>query len=187
MAILRTIDDGVTVTEAIRLALEHAVAELGGIGGMVHMGGPEGLRGLHLVASSGLPPAMTESWVRIPDDGGLPPVRAVREGARIWLPAVSHGEPSSGTTSAGAECGRGLATVPLPGPDGPPGALTVVTGTSYTPESGQWSFLESVAGWAALSCPRSRHRRSIRRARSCNRRWRPYASVPGSGSWRPTR
>ncbi|MER6136233.1 SpoIIE family protein phosphatase [Streptomyces sp. NPDC001815] len=149
MAILRTIDDGVTVTEAIRLALEHAVAELGGIGGMVHVGGPEGLRGLHLVASSGLPPAMTESWVRIPDDGGLPPVRAVREGARIWLPAVSHGEPSTGTTSAGAECGQGLATVPLPGPDGPPGALTVVTGAPHTPDPGQWSFLDSVAAWVA--------------------------------------
>jgi len=153
MAILRAVDDDVAVTEALRLALEHAVAELGGVGGMVHVGGPEGLRGLHLLASSGLPRAMSAPWERIPDDGSLPPVRALREGTRIWLPAAPPAEPSPETT-VGTDSGSSVATVPLPGPDGPLGALTVMTAARHAPEPDQWAFLDAVAAWIAVQLVR---------------------------------
>ncbi|WP_247196122.1 SpoIIE family protein phosphatase [Streptomyces sp. GESEQ-35] len=144
MALLHAIDDDVAVTEALRLALEHAVAELRGVGGMVHVGGPEGLRGLHLLASSGLPTALTEPWERVPDDGDLPPVRAVREGTRIWLPA-GHAPDVGGRPGED----RGVATVPLPGPDGPLGALTVLTTVRHAPRPAQWTFLHTVAAWVS--------------------------------------
>lgn len=144
MAILRAIDDDVAVTEALRLALEHAVAELGGVGGLIHVGGPEGLRGLHLLVSSGLPPTLTEPWERVPDTGDLPPARVVREGTRCWLPAES-GPDLGGRPGAD----RGVATVPLPGLDGPLGTLTVLTAVHHAPRPTQWTFLHAIAAWVA--------------------------------------
>ncbi|WP_405725361.1 SpoIIE family protein phosphatase [Streptomyces sp. NBC_01537] len=146
--ILRAIDDGLPLTEALRLALEHAVAELGGVGGMIHVRRLGGLRGLRLVASSNLPPALTGPWERIEDDGDWPPAHATREEARVWLPALPPDGPGLGTADAAGSAG-GAAAVPVPGPDGPLGALTVLTTTTREPDPEQWAFLDAVAAWAA--------------------------------------
>lgn len=56
LALLESVEAGIAESEVLRLALLHAVAELGGLGGAVHLRGP--MSALRLVASMGLPPAM---------------------------------------------------------------------------------------------------------------------------------
>ncbi|WP_434975063.1 hypothetical protein [Streptomyces collinus] len=60
LALLVAADKGITEGEALRLALQHAVTELDGLGGAVHLCGP--MSALRLVASAGLPPALVRSW-----------------------------------------------------------------------------------------------------------------------------
>ena len=145
---LGAIDDGLPLTEGLRLALEHAVAELGGVGGMIQVRRVGGLRGLRLVASSNLPPALIGPWERLADDGDWPPAHATREEARVWLLALPLDGPGLGTADSTGLAG-GAAAVPVPGPDGPLGALTVLTSTTRQPDPEQWAFLEAVAAWAA--------------------------------------
>ena len=61
LAILGSIDEDMPPAEAVRLALEQAVTEVGGVGGMVHVRWYTA-KGLHLLASSGLPPALAQPW-----------------------------------------------------------------------------------------------------------------------------
>lgn len=54
--------------DRLRLALRQAVAALGGLGGMVHLRGPDGSRRLRLAASSGLSQELARRWEEIPED-----------------------------------------------------------------------------------------------------------------------
>jgi hypothetical protein len=62
LALLNATDGDLPGAEVLRLALQEAVAEIGGLGGLVHLRGPETTPGLHLAASSGLPATVTRRW-----------------------------------------------------------------------------------------------------------------------------
>ncbi|MFD7946036.1 hypothetical protein [Streptomyces sp. NPDC059744] len=51
LALLDSVEQGVTEGEVLRLALQHAVAELDGLGGTVHLRGP--MSALRLVSVGG--------------------------------------------------------------------------------------------------------------------------------------
>ncbi|MFJ2215178.1 SpoIIE family protein phosphatase [Streptomyces sp. NPDC101062] len=136
--LLATVDQGVTESEVFRLALQHSVAELDGLGGTVHLRGP--MSALRLVSSSGLPPRLVRPWEILDQEGPTAPARAVRQGggAGVWVPAGGgDGWP-----------GVGLAAVPVSSGERTVGALTIVMGEQGRPTEAQWEFLRAVVAWA---------------------------------------
>ncbi|MEK0097514.1 SpoIIE family protein phosphatase [Streptomyces sp. A475] len=141
LALLEGVEAGIAESEVLRLALLHAVAELGGLGGAVHLRGP--MSALRLVASMGLPPGDAGLPEIIDQEGTDAPALAVRRGRRAWAP---HPQSSDDGTQGAQWSGTGLAAVPLLGADRPRGALTVVT-QGAQPTSEQWEFMCAVAAW----------------------------------------
>ncbi|MFF1838581.1 SpoIIE family protein phosphatase [Streptomyces sp. NPDC058231] len=88
--------------DLLGFALEHAVTEAGGLGGMVHLRGPGG-RGLLLMATSGIVRTVAEDWEEIEERGGTAPARAVADGVPVWTPA---GDGEDRDEEAGASRGR---------------------------------------------------------------------------------
>ncbi|MFD0442182.1 hypothetical protein ACFQ10_05595 [Streptomyces indonesiensis] len=194
LSLLSAVGTALTDREVMQHALDQAVSELGGLAGLVHWScGPAGSRTLRLVLASGLPLPALGGWEEIrQDEAPFAPARAVREGHFVWLPASSGGRTSSGSLPAATI----VASVPLTGPDGPVGALSVLTGPREpTPE--QAAFLEAVGRWAER-----RLSRSVAGAGDCDEHpwWqqRPGGSVvqqsldavkaaPGSGASTPVR
>lgn len=84
LALLGTVAPGVAESEVFRLALQHAVGELGALGGMIHLRGP--MSALRLVSTAGLPPALTRTWEIIDQEGPLAPSHALHEGNGVWVP-----------------------------------------------------------------------------------------------------
>ena len=70
LALLDSVEQGVTESEVLRLALQHAVAELDALGGTIHLRGP--MSALRLVSAAGLPPALTRPWEIIDQEGPRP-------------------------------------------------------------------------------------------------------------------
>jgi PAS domain-containing protein len=131
------LDSTIASAEVLRLAVHEAVAGLSGLGGLVHLRGPETTRGLCLVASSGLPAAFTGRWQQVGLAATAAPAVAARTGRAAWCP-LRDGP------------GTGMASVPLRAAQGEAfGALTVVTAAAGEPTAGQWDVLRAVAGWAA--------------------------------------
>jgi hypothetical protein len=85
LALLSATDDDLPEAEVLRLALREAVAEVGGLGGLVHLRESATTSTLHLAASTGLPPAVLRRSQEIPDDAGAAPAAA----ARLRRPVVS--------------------------------------------------------------------------------------------------
>jgi len=140
LALLGTVDPGVTESEVFRLALQHAVGELGALGGAIHLRGP--MSALRLVSSTGLPPALTRPWEIIDQEGPTAPARAVRTGSGVWVPVQPD--------AAGQELawpGAGLASVPVSGGHRSIGALTVLMGEQGEPTPRQWGFLRDLVAW----------------------------------------
>ncbi|MFJ1969983.1 SpoIIE family protein phosphatase [Streptomyces sp. NPDC087903] len=136
LALLTSADEDMTGVDALTLAVQQATAALGGLGGLAHRRDPAtGL--LRLVAVCGLTSKTAEPWVTVRDENAGP-ARAVREAAYVWQ--------AEGGTGTGA---AGTASVPLTGPDGPVGALSVLTVGPGEPDRGRQAFLHSVAAWAA--------------------------------------
>ncbi|WP_237287429.1 ATP-binding SpoIIE family protein phosphatase [Streptomyces malaysiensis] len=160
LSLLSAVGTALTDREVMRHALDQAVSELGGLAGLVHWScGPAGSRTLRLVLASGLPlPALT-GWEEIrEDEAPNAPARAVRDARFVWLPAASDASPGPGetgrTSSGTLPPGTTVAAVPLSGPGGPVGALSVLTGPREpTPE--QTGFLEAVGRWAERRLSRS--------------------------------
>ncbi|SCF71064.1 PAS fold-containing protein [Streptomyces sp. MnatMP-M27] len=160
LSLLSAVGTALTDREVMRHALDQAVSELGGLAGLVHWScGPAGSRTLRLVLASGLPlPALT-GWEEIrEDEAPNAPARAVRDARFVWLPAASDASPGPGetgrTSSGSLPPGTTVAAVPLSGPGGPVGALSVLTGPREpTPE--QTGFLEAVGRWAERRLSRS--------------------------------
>ncbi|WP_448330582.1 SpoIIE family protein phosphatase [Streptomyces sp. DSM 41534] len=160
LSLLSAVGTALTDREVMRHALDQAVSELGGLAGLVHWScGPAGSRTLRLVLASGLPlPALT-GWEEIrEDEAPNAPARAVRDARFVWLPAASEASPGPGgtgrTSSGSLPPGTTVAAVPLSGPGGPVGALSVLTGPRKpTPE--QTGFLEAVGRWAERRLSRS--------------------------------
>jgi serine phosphatase RsbU (regulator of sigma subunit)/PAS domain-containing protein len=136
LAQLNATDGDLPAPEVLQRALREAVAEIGGLGGLVHLRGPTA-PGLHLAASSGLPATLTRRWQQLPDDATAAPAAAARLRRPVWFPAPDGP-------------GTGMASVPLRTAAGEPfGALTVVTAAPGEPTAGQRDVLGAVAGWAA--------------------------------------
>ncbi|MFE5793959.1 PP2C family protein-serine/threonine phosphatase, partial [Streptomyces sp. NPDC056503] len=136
LRLLGTEADGSTGPAALLLATQQAMAGLGGLGGFIHLRGaaPGELR---LAAVSGLVPGFSTAWARVHEVEEVPPARAARSGTGVWS-ADGMGTGASGTAS-----------VPLPAPDGPIGVLSVLTTGTGSPTTEDWSFLATVAAWAA--------------------------------------
>lgn len=142
LALLSAVDPGVTESEIFRLALQHAVGELGALGGMIHLRGP--MSALRLVSATGLPAVLTRPWEIIDQDGPLAPTRALHQGRGVWIAPGSGEQPGSGAVSWP---GTGLAAVPVFSGDRGIGALTVVMGSQGEPTVEQWGFLQAVIAW----------------------------------------
>ncbi|PBC95286.1 PAS domain S-box-containing protein [Streptomyces sp. Ag82_O1-15] len=142
LALLSAVDPGVTESEIFRLALQHAVGELGALGGMIHLRGP--MSALRLVSATGLPAVLTRPWEIIDQDGPLAPTRALHQGRGVWIEPGSGEQPGSGAVSWP---GTGLAAVPVFSGDRGIGALTVVMGGQGEPTVEQWGFLQAVIAW----------------------------------------
>src|SRR5258708_8498758 len=124
LALLTATADSLPEGEVRRLALQEAVAEVGGLGGLVHLRRPETTPGLYLAASTGLPPTFTRCWQEIADDAAAAPAAAARLRRPVWFP-MPEGP------------GTGMASLPLREARGAPfGALTVATATPDAPPSG---------------------------------------------------
>ncbi|MGW1609307.1 SpoIIE family protein phosphatase [Streptomyces sp. NPDC002285] len=121
LALLGTVAPGVAESEVFRLALQHAVGELGALGGMIHLRGP--MSALRLVSTAGLPPALTRAWEIIDQEGPLAPAHALHEGNGVWVPL----SPTQAGDSVGTD------TEP-PGADtGSPGAGTELSKAATEP------------------------------------------------------
>ncbi|WP_237285456.1 SpoIIE family protein phosphatase [Streptomyces niveus] len=177
MRILAAVGEDVSETEALRCALHHAVAGLGGPGGMVHLRSLWQDTGLHLMLTDGLPPAGTKRWQDLSGKDTTVPARAARSEQYVWLPAPAFvgRPPDHGRAAAGPPDGSeqpqppedavpsvlttcGLASVPLLAPTGPlglMGVLSVLTPAAEEPTAEQRAFLEEVARWAAGHLARS--------------------------------
>ncbi|MCZ0989238.1 hypothetical protein O1M54_32770 [Streptomyces diastatochromogenes] len=100
MRLLDAVDEDRRDVEVLLTALQQAVAEVHGLGGMVHLpgGGMSGI--LYLVADSGLPESMTRPWLIIPARGTAPPSRAVRNDTITWRPDLAPPDPVPGRDPA---------------------------------------------------------------------------------------
>ncbi|GAA0923038.1 ATP-binding SpoIIE family protein phosphatase [Streptomyces rhizosphaericus] len=150
-------------TGPVRLALGQAVAELGALGGMIHVCDPhQGV--MRLVASMGLPDNLVAGWETLTDEASAAPVSCVRYGTQVWTPPppdVPHRAPlsSSGRSSHGdfppgagsLPPGSGVASVPVITADGEPvGALSALVEDPDELEDAQCEFLRMVADWVAV-------------------------------------
>ncbi|CAM5739669.1 hypothetical protein SALBM311S_00334 [Streptomyces alboniger] len=152
LALLSTVAPGVTESEVFRLALQHAVGELGALGGTMHLRGP--MSALRLVSAVGLPPGLTRSWEIVDQEGPLAPARALHQGSGVWVP-MSPGDATGAAIAArpGAEAadmtwpGTGLAALPVFSGRRSIGALTVLVGERGEPTPDQWDFLRAVVAW----------------------------------------
>ncbi|WP_188194213.1 SpoIIE family protein phosphatase [Nonomuraea sp. SYSU D8015] len=159
--LLAVVGDELWGIELLRFAIQQAVADLSGLGGMVHLGSPGYGGGLRLVVTNGLPRTFTQTWERIDGNGPLAPARAFRDGEFVRVSMANtadgvpeHGAPASGRPG-GAEAGSwswpvdtAMVAVPLLGPGGPVGTLSVVTVVSRPPSAGQRAFLDALGRWA---------------------------------------
>ncbi|MEU6779440.1 SpoIIE family protein phosphatase [Nonomuraea angiospora] len=166
--LLAEVGDDLWGIELLRFALQQAVADLGGLGGMVHLGSPGHGGGLRLVVTSGLPPVLTHAWERVDGNGPLAPARALRDAApvQVSMANVAAGIPQQGSATAETPSwpvGTAMTAVPLLGPGGPIGALSIVTASSYEPSPGRRAFLDLLSRWVG------------------ERLGRPSAPFPGSG------
>ncbi|WP_406864361.1 SpoIIE family protein phosphatase [Streptomyces sp. HUAS MG47] len=140
--LLTSTETGITESDVFRLALQQVVAELGALGGAVHLG--RGSSALFLVSSSGLPPALTRPWEMI-DRGDLTvPRPSLRPRRALWVPTAAADTPGHRPEQWP---GTGFASVPLTDEGHTVGALTVVTGDAGEPTDEQWTFLRHVADW----------------------------------------
>ncbi|MCT9083414.1 SpoIIE family protein phosphatase [Streptomyces fulvoviolaceus] len=140
LALLSSVAPGATESEIFRLALQHAVGELGAFGAAMHLRGP--MSALRLVSSVGLPTALTRSWEIVDQEGPLAPARALHRGSGVWTPL---GSPGSDADAAWP--GTGLAALPVFGGKRSIGALTVLAGEHGEPTPEQWDFLRALVTW----------------------------------------
>ncbi|MFI7705843.1 PAS domain-containing protein, partial [Nonomuraea sp. NPDC049480] len=159
--LLAMVGDDLGGIELLRFTIQQAVADLAGLGGMVHLGSPGYGGGLRLVVTSGLPSAFIRTWERIDGNGALAPARAFRDGVfvRASMANLVEGMSEDGATASGrpdgAEAGSwscpvdtAMVAVPLLGPGGPVGALSVVTVSAHEPSAGRRAFLGTLGRWA---------------------------------------
>ncbi|MFF4257803.1 SpoIIE family protein phosphatase [Streptomyces sp. NPDC001663] len=177
LALLETVAPGLTESEVFRLALQHAVGELGALGGTMHLRGH--MSALRLVSAVGLPPALTRSWEIVDQEGPLAPARALHRGSGVWVPL-----PSAEPNAAGvAWPGTGLAAVPLFSGNRSIGALTVLTGERGEPAPEHWEFLRAVVAWTEDRMGQAPRPSSPARTELSGERLRQALKEVSVGSW----
>lgn len=154
LRMLAATDESQLDAEVLLIALQHAVAEVRGLGGMVHLpaAGMSGL--LYLVTSGGLPRTFTAPWTVIPARGAAAPCRAAREDVVVWRADLAPPDPIAGRPypppgPSGLPPGTGHLAVPVPGRGGRRGALSVLVEPGGEPGPEQREFLLEVARWIA--------------------------------------
>ncbi|MFI1765908.1 SpoIIE family protein phosphatase [Streptomyces sp. NPDC020800] len=152
MRLLDAVDEDRRDVEVLLTALQQAVAEVHGLGGMVHLpgGGMSGI--LYLVADSGLPESMTRPWLIIPVRGTAPPSRAAHSDTITWQPDLAPPDPVPGRDPVALwpsrlPSGIGHLAVPIPGGGGRRGALSVLFAPGAEPGAPEHAFLNEVAVW----------------------------------------
>ncbi|WP_416978129.1 SpoIIE family protein phosphatase [Streptomyces sp. T028] len=140
LALLSTVAPGVTESEVFRLALQHAMGELGALGAAMHLRGP--MSALRLVSAAGLPPALTRSWEIVDQEGPLAPARALQRNRGVWLPM-----PAAERAAEAGWPGTGLAALPVFSGRRGIGALTVLAGEHGEPAPEHWEFLRALVAW----------------------------------------
>ncbi|MFF7126148.1 SpoIIE family protein phosphatase [Streptomyces sp. NPDC008240] len=152
MRLLDAVDEDRRDVEVLLTALQQAVAEVHGLGGMVHLpgGGMSGI--LYLVADSGLPESMTRPWLIIPVRGAAPPSRAARNDTVTWRSDLAPPDPVPGRDPSALwpsrlPAGIGHLAVPIPGGGRRRGALSVLFAPGDEPGAAECAFLDEVAGW----------------------------------------
>ncbi|WP_327129343.1 SpoIIE family protein phosphatase [Streptomyces sp. NBC_01727] len=141
-----------SVPEVLRIALQHVVAELSGLGSMVHLSGLEfSWARLLLLASTGLPSTVTHMWQAVSRNGSAAPAIAFRDREYIWIPSIGGLGPEPAASPApGLPVDVGMAAVVLPASVGRPlGTLSVLTPAHREPGPAQQEFLEDAARWVA--------------------------------------
>jgi PAS domain-containing protein/anti-sigma regulatory factor (Ser/Thr protein kinase) len=152
MRLLDAVNEDRRDVEVLLTALQQAVAEVHGLGGMVHLpgGGMSGI--LYLVADSGLPESMTRPWLIIPVRGAAPPSRAARGDTMVWQPELAPPDPVPGRDPAALwpsrlPAGIGHLSAPIPGCGRRRGALSVLFAPGDKPVAAEYAFLNEVAVW----------------------------------------
>ncbi|MEU9476533.1 SpoIIE family protein phosphatase [Streptomyces sp. NPDC048191] len=155
MRLLDAVDEDRRDVDVLLTALQQAVAEVHGLGGMVHLpgGGMSGV--LYLVADSGLPESMTRPWLIIPARGTAPPSKAARNDTTTWGPELAPPDPVPGRDPAalwpsGLPAGIGHLAVPIPGGGRRRGALSVLFAPGAEPGAPERAFLNEVAVWMSV-------------------------------------
>ncbi|MFD1661704.1 SpoIIE family protein phosphatase [Streptomyces caeni] len=147
-------DDRLGDAQMLQCALQQAMAELGALGGMAHIRVRDITRGLRLVASSSLPPAYARLWENISEDGPAAPARATQRNMAAFSPAAAVPEQAFGRRTpavpraTGVPPDAGVVAVPIPGPEGTLGTLSVLVSGHHGPVPAQQTFLLEVARWA---------------------------------------
>ena len=195
LSLLDQVGDDLSDVALLSFALQHAVADMGGLGGMAHRcGKPE--RTLQLAAASGLPRELAEKWEEIHWGDPAAPAQAVREDRMVWMPPVTPEKDDVATRSSGPDAtgegaspprpappgpvsapppeplsglslsersprfalaaGSGLIAVPLKGPDGPLGVLSVLTSDEEAPGTEEREFLIALAAGVSERLARAR-------------------------------
>ncbi len=145
LRLFAAVNDALSDAELLPFVLSQAVAGLGGLGGMVHRVSPE-TGTLRLAAAAGLPRGIARVWEEIDSAARVAPAEAVRAGGYVWLPLPGAGRDGDTGDAVGAfPVGDGVAAVPLPGPGGAVGALSVLTTGDVPPGRGAQAFLARLA------------------------------------------
>ncbi|MEU1168704.1 regulator protein, partial [Streptomyces sp. NPDC005921] len=106
--------EGLSSVQALSLALQQAIAEMSGLGGLVHWRDPRWGR-LQLVTACGLAPRHSALWAVLMESESVAPALAVHRNGFVWV-----GDDNFATGSSG------VAAVPLLKDGGPVGALSVI-------------------------------------------------------------
>lgn len=191
IGMLMAAGEDIGAPEALRIGLDQAVAGVGGLGGMAHLGGG-GSGHLYLATRCGLSEALTEAWKRIGGDEPVAPALAVRDNTAVWTPLPGDTE-TGNTGSRGFPVGTGLASVPMPAARGPQGALSVLTAARDGPGPAERTLLTAVAGWVSERLHEPAPRRAARPAgpgppaQTSSGPGAGPASAPGPGTSPPER
>jgi GAF domain-containing protein len=150
---LLTATEGLDESELLRLALQQAVAALGGIGGLAHLAGQdEGT--LRLAAVNGLPAEIARPWDELPRSGEVAPALAVDYGKVVWStsrPPDAEGRPPGRLVG-------GVLSAPLMVDRIAVGALSVLT--TGPPSAERRMFLAKAADVVGARLPGVRQWRS---------------------------
>lgn len=146
LRMLEAVDDVLSDAELLPFVLNHAMAGIGGLGGMVHRVSPED-GSLRLAAVVGLPKQVALAWEKLDREEPVAPAQALRADGPVWLPVSGPEGPDTGQ-ARDFPAGGGLVSVPLRGPHGPLGSLSVLTPNAVGPSEEQRAFLLRLAAGA---------------------------------------